>query len=152
MDYYCRERPPVEFYTDSEHSSVWTWSQVRALQSENPAAVVSEGMSYSERKRTGHERLSKRFEKDPRIIKSRSNKHQATELCNPELHAAGQSFVSYAEEKFCYMPTKTTYDFCANVEDGACWDDEENKVVVKGNTNGRVAVPDLSHIDQIIEW
>lgn len=97
-----------------------------------------------------------KFAQDPRLIKSHFANHAATELCDHSLKAAGQSFVSYAEKKFCYMPTKTLYDFCEDVESGACWSDETNKVITKNGGNdvlsNVLSVPDLSHINNVIEW
>jgi hypothetical protein len=57
------------------------------------------------------------------------------------------------EEKFCHMPTKTVYDFCDAVETGPCWDEDDNKVVVKGD-GLRVGddVPNLDHITKIVVW
>ena len=47
------------------------------------------------------EKIMRRFEKDPMVVNSYFPKHAATELCNRSLKPAGQSFVSFAERKFC---------------------------------------------------
>lgn len=98
------------------------------------------------------EKIMRRFEKDPTIVKSYFPKHAATELCDRSLKAAGQSFVSFAERKFCFMPTKTLYDFCEDVEEGACWDEKVNGVVAKNVDISRVVIPDLGHISKVVVW
>ncbi|KAM0330575.1 hypothetical protein ACHAQA_003523 [Verticillium albo-atrum] len=157
LNYYCRERPPVEFRTENDPNDIWYWTQRRNAFSNDPSTATSPaGPSPEEKKREATEkqgrRLAKRFEKDPRIVKSYSPKHKATELCDPSQHTAGQSFVSYVEEKFCYMPMKTVYPFCETSDQGPCWSDEQNEVVFQGDDAGRVGLPDLSHITETIIW
>ncbi|KAK6212160.1 hypothetical protein QIS74_10114 [Colletotrichum tabaci] len=158
LDYYCREKPPVWFHTESDPGSIWHWTRKRDLFSRNPSIKMSpaEGPQAEKRRQETRqaqgERLAKHFEKDPRIVKSYWAKHSATELCNPEMHAAGQSFVSYEEKKFCHMPTKTIYSFCEATENGACWSDADNRVVVRDSRTARLPVPDLSHISETIVW
>ncbi|KAH7368205.1 hypothetical protein B0T11DRAFT_326405 [Plectosphaerella cucumerina] len=158
LNYYCGQNPPVYYHTETDPSTVHYWVQRRNLFSQDASTAVSSPADAPEKKRraateTQGAHLVKRFEKDIRIIKSRFGKHTATQLCDPNAHSAGPSFVSYVEEKFCHMPTKTVYDFCGAVEDGACWDDDDNKVVVKGD-GLRVGddVPNLDHITKIVVW
>jgi hypothetical protein len=156
LDYYCGNDPPLYFHTEYEPSYVHYWTQKRNMFSASqPSVDTTPAVPTPKDKKVAAKRkaasLNKRMQFDSRIIKSHFAKHLATELCDPEMHAAGQSFVSYEEEKFCFMPTKTLFDFCDNVHNGACWHDEGNKVVVKGDA-GRVSIPDLSHVNHIIVW
>ncbi|KAI9373763.1 hypothetical protein BJX61DRAFT_541431 [Aspergillus egyptiacus] len=161
LDYYCGERPPVEFYTSDDPNTIWRWTQSRRRDNsqlldnstaiEVPEAPERESKTHPASARR-KQRLGNRFENDPRVIKSHYPKHKATELCDPTKNAAGQSFVSYAEKKFCYMPSKTIYPFCETVEDGPCWSDEDNRVIVQGNNKLSEPVPDLSHISNPIVW
>ncbi|KAM0276580.1 hypothetical protein ACHAQH_006585 [Verticillium albo-atrum] len=157
LDYYCGQNPPVYFHTERDPNTVHYWVQRRNVFSEHPSVATSPASDAPERKRSEAmarqgERLAKRLEKDTRIIKSRMAKHKATVLCDPTQHSAGPSFVSYAEEKFCYMPTKSVFSFCAAVSSGACWSDDNNKVIFKGGEEHRLEVPDLSHIEKVILW
>ncbi|KAL4905012.1 hypothetical protein BDW74DRAFT_178577 [Aspergillus multicolor] len=139
LDYYCQEKPPVEYYDTEDPSTIWYWPQTAAFSDDN----------------SSKRRLPKRFENDPRIIKSHFAKHMASELCDQAKSAAGQSFFSYEEKLFCYMPTKTLFPFCETVESGSCWSDEETKAVVKGPADAAgiaSTVPDLSHITETIVW
>ncbi|KAF4840153.1 hypothetical protein CGCSCA4_v010632 [Colletotrichum siamense] len=163
LDYYCREQPPVWFHTESDPGSIFHWTQKRDLFARDPSIKMSPAANLrangernqqqrEEAKRAQGEHLAKRFEKDPRIIKSHWAKHLATELCNPDGHAAGQSFVSYEEKKFCHMPTKTVYSFCETTDEGVCWSDADNKVVVRDPTTARLPAPDMGHVSKIIVW
>lgn len=166
LDYYCREKPPVEYYTSDDPSTVWVWSQTARIfdtedgNSSLTATKISVPSEESADKiASGKKRIARRFENDPRIIKSYYAKHKASELCDQTKNAAGQSFVSYAERLFCYMPSKTLYPFCDDSEDGPCWSDEENRVIAQGATVDTLSVgtedssiPDLSHISEVTVW
>jgi hypothetical protein len=157
LNYYCREDPPVFFHESYEPSHVNYW-QYAKRHSPNPrdakAPAIFNARSIQQSSAEKGRRAANAFANDPRIIKSYYPKHTASELCDRSKKAAGQSFVSYAEEKFCYMPTKTLYPFCTSIDDGACWDDAENIVITKGQVNAesRPFVPDLSHINETIVW
>lgn len=157
LDYYCREDPPVFFHEDYDPSIIHYWTHAKRY-SPNPRAVKSPAVFNTKNKRQSSAEKGRRaanaFASDPRLIKSYYPNHKASELCDRSKKAAGQSFVSYAEEKFCYMPTKTLYSFCTNVDDGACWDDAENLVITKGaaNAESKSYVPDMSHIKETIVW
>ena len=159
LDYYCGNKPPLHFYTNFEPSSISIWRPARNIFFRDPSVAVSPAVPSPKEKgrraanlEAQGQRLAKRFEQDPRIIKSHFPDHRATELCDRAKHAAGQSFVSFAEQKFCYMPTKTVFSFCETVNEGACWSDADNKVISKGNKVGVLAIPDLSHITETIVW
>ncbi|KAF1837990.1 hypothetical protein BDW02DRAFT_576716 [Decorospora gaudefroyi] len=141
--YYCGTEYGFRFYEEND-----------------PGFIVSQGRrrrrsTLAERK-PNNATLSQQFVSDTRLIKSHFPEHTASALCDRTRKAAGQSFVSYQEKKFCYMPTKTLYDFCDDIEDGACWDDEKNAVIAKSTGSSFVAndlsVPDLTHIKKVIEW
>lgn len=153
LNYYCREDPPMYFHEDYDPSDVYYW--VRSFQSANPSSAKSPATMRPSNKRQSSAEKGRRaanaFANDTRLIKSYYAKHTASKLCDRSMNAAGQSFVSYAESKFCYMPTKTLYSFCSEVDTGACWDDENNKVVVKG-AKFKTSVPDMSHIKETIVW
>ncbi|KNG47607.1 hypothetical protein TW65_05646 [Stemphylium lycopersici] len=143
-DYYCTSNVPVEYHTEPDPSMIL------------PAGRRTRRHGSLNGRQENNSTRMEKFAQDPRLIKSHFANHAATELCDHSLKAAGQSFVSYAEKKFCYMPTKTLYDFCEDVESGACWSDETNKVITKNGGNNVLSnvlsVPDLSHINNVIEW
>lgn len=49
------------------------------------------------------------------------------------------------------MPTKTVYPFCDDIEGGACWSEEEDKVIAKGSTGRVAAVPEMK-FDKVLSW
>jgi len=147
IGYYCDNNPPVNFRTENDPSDIKYWTMKRDLFSSSPSVGRSEGAAPKANKK----RLSAVFENDPRVFKSHRAHHPASKLCDPNGGAAGQSFVSYAEKKFCHMPTKTLYGFCEDVDSGACWDDAANAVIAKGD-NLRIQVPDMSHISKTVVW
>ena len=176
--YYCESRPPIYFRTDYDPSTVYYWPPNSRLTNNTtewsesapaPAPAPSpstpacktptsthgggggdKGRVHAVRQKRQSTRLGKKFDNDPRVIKSFRPNHSAAELCDPDGKAVGQSFVSYAEKMFCYMPTKTLFPFCDVVQEGACWDDATNRVVPKGRTVQEV--PDLRHITKPIVW
>lgn len=158
LDYYCNNDPPVYFHQDHDPSSIKYWVLGRRdmfsrspSEGVSPVATIRDDRNVRSRA-DADKRAADKFRDDPRLIKSYYENHTASRLCDKSLKAAGQSFVSYTESKFCFMPTKTLYDFCENVEDGPCWDDAANNVTVKGSAESRLSLPDLSHITKTIVW
>lgn len=149
ISYYCENDPPMNFRTDQDPSSVIFWPTKKGKRDLFTPQSKAEKKRGTERQVS---RISKRLASSTDIVKSHWPKHSAAKLCDPSLHAAGKSFVSYAEKAFCYMPTKTLYPFCDTVEDGACFADGNNTVVVKGAANARVAIPDLGHVTNSVIW
>ncbi|KXX80765.1 hypothetical protein MMYC01_203935 [Madurella mycetomatis] len=160
MSYYCDNRPPVDFREEEDPSTIWRWNRKRSLLSGAPSLGRSLSQAQEappgERKRSRKRRtgcgLPNRFERDRRLIKSYRAHHRASELCDPNGNAVGQSFVSYVERMFCHMPTKTLYPFCEDVTDGACWSDAENRITAKGDRISVENLPDMSHINRTIVW
>ncbi|KAH9234831.1 hypothetical protein K456DRAFT_1724384 [Colletotrichum gloeosporioides 23] len=116
--------------------------------------------AVKERNRNRYARLARRWisspdlveqiAMDPSVYKSHKPGHLASELCDRNAGAVGHSFVSYAEKMFCYMPTKTLYKFCEDIDEGACWSEDDNKVIVKASGAGMMTlsaadIPDLRH-------
>ncbi|TDZ38210.1 hypothetical protein C8035_v006802 [Colletotrichum spinosum] len=78
-------------------------------------------------------------------------KHTASGLCGAG-KSVGPSFVSLEERMFCYMPAKTVYPFCEDVEEGgACWSEDDEKVVAKGSAGRIAAVPEMK-FDKVLHW
>lgn len=159
LDYYCNSKPPVAFYTGEDPNSIVYWTPTRDLVSGNTSTAMTPAVARpekNEQKVTGRQtrHRARGFEGDTRVIKSHYPKHLATELCDHSKKAAGPSFVSYEQEQFCYMPTKTLYPFCETVDNGACWSDGENKIVAQGAEPASIGdnLPDLSHISKVIVW
>ncbi|KAK3299856.1 uncharacterized protein B0H64DRAFT_447811 [Chaetomium fimeti] len=148
ISYYCDNQSPVSFRTEPDPSTIWTWQRKRNIITNTASA----GPGREATRKRQAQRLGSTFENDPRIIKSRRAQHSASELCDPNGKAAGQSFVSYAERMFCHMPTKTLYPFCEDVAEGACWSDADNAVTAKGSSAFRMRLPDMSHINKTIVW
>lgn len=149
LDYYCNNDPVLRFTEDPDPSDVIFWTRKRDLFSQQP----STSSARSEERRAvdkQHARLARRFEKDTRLVKSKEAKHTASGLCGAG-RSVGPSFVSLEERKFCYMPTKTVYPFCEDVEGGACWSEEEDKVIAKGSTGRVAAVPEMK-FDKVLSW
>ncbi|KAF6815474.1 hypothetical protein CPLU01_14123 [Colletotrichum plurivorum] len=164
LDYFCKNLPPVNFRTEEDPNRLQFWSKARYVFSSDPSVKTSTvPPSPAQKKRVANRRtqsLSKRMAQDTRIIKSHFQKHSAAQLCESP-RSIGQPFVSYSERKFCFMPTKTLYPFCEDVEGGACWSDEENKVIGKSGEDGDDGsiihgngedIPDLGHITNTIIW
>jgi hypothetical protein len=103
-DYYCSSNVPVEYHTEPDPNQIL------------PAGRRHRHHASLNGRQNMNARLVQKFAQDPRLIKSHFANHAATELCDRSLKAASQGFVSYAEKKFYYMPTKTLYDFCENVD------------------------------------
>ncbi|CZT23849.1 uncharacterized protein RCC_09564 [Ramularia collo-cygni] len=117
---------------------------------EDPSTVIRPARrSLEPYENKQYTRLRKRFEKDSRLVKSSVAQHSASELCNAPT-SVGPSFVSYAERAFCYMPTKTVYPFCEEDSAGACWSDDDDLVVVKGDA--RIENVPAMTFNQTLSW
>ena len=151
LNYYCNNNPSVEFRNHPGPNTIAYWLQkCNSKANTSSPGNVSEAFPLESGLRS--EKIMRRFEKDPMVVNSYFPKHAATELCNRSLKPAGQSFVSFAERKFCFMPTKTWYDFCEDVEEDTCWDEKVNGVVAKNVDVSKMVIPDLSHISKVVVW
>ncbi|TDZ19262.1 hypothetical protein Cob_v007554 [Colletotrichum orbiculare MAFF 240422] len=129
LDYYCNNDPVLRFTETPDPSDVVYWTRKRDLFSRQPSTSSA---------RSQKRRASKRA------------KHTASGLCGAG-KSVGPSFVSLEERMFCYMPTKTVYPFCEDVEGGACWSADDEKVVAKGSVGRIAAVPEMK-FDKVLHW
>ncbi|GAB1733556.1 hypothetical protein NU195Hw_g2210t1 [Hortaea werneckii] len=139
--YYCTNNPVLSWRTENDPSSVIYYSRKRDIFASDPSLATSPAVRRSadgEVELDGRTAASAPVKRQGssdqfsnRLVKSKFEEQSASEICNAK-SSAGPSFVSYAERAFCYMPTKTQYPFCEDVDSGNCWDDETNEVTTKG--------------------
>ncbi|GKT49097.1 uncharacterized protein ColSpa_09278 [Colletotrichum spaethianum] len=155
LGYYCNNDPPLRFTTESDPSDVIFWTRRRDLFSSEPSVSAAAAPSPADKQRRvvdqQHERLAQRFSNDSRLVKSKLPAHTASGLCSGG-KSVGPSFVSYDERMFCYMPTKTVYPFCDDIDGGACWSEEENKVIDKGNAGARIPEVPAMEFNNVLLW
>jgi hypothetical protein len=155
VSYYCSNGPALRFRTDSEPADVLFFAKKRDLFSREPSfdttpAQPSPAQLQRKARDEQYVRMTKRMENDTRLIKSSIPEQKATELCGSS-SSASPSFVSLVERKFCFMKTKTVYDFCDDIESGHCWDNDKNEVVAKGDGARLAAVP-VVNFQKVLEW
>lgn len=140
----CRNHQTLLFHTDHDPSAVVYYTRKRNMFSRDPSHDTSPATprSFSDDVAVRRDPASAKAKSNSRIassgkwthelIKSTIDDHSssASELCTVK-GSAGPSFVTYEGREFCFMPTKTLFQFCDDVESGACWDDEINAVVPK---------------------
>lgn len=151
LDHYCSNPPALLFHFDNDPSEVIYLSRKRDMFSSSPSGLKKAPSIESKHRRNeaSRLRLSKRFESDPRIVKSYNSAHKASALCEAA-SSVGPSFVSYAERGFCHMPTKMFLKFCADIESGNCWDDEADVAIVKGDIVAKDVLPVMRFTEKVV--
>lgn len=149
--YYCSNREAMNWRTEQDPNTVIYYRRKRDLSASEQVSHTEPVESPAQRRRdslpTGSLTLGERFANT--LVKSLSPDHQASELCAAK-GSAGPSAVSYDERRFCFMPTKSLYPFCEDVDAGLCWSDELEIVVAKGVTG--FAVPPAMNFSSTLLW
>lgn len=177
FEYYCKNQAVFNFRSEKDPSEIVLFDHdhqhkpLNTSESIDPAIPDASHNTHNdyeenEEHNEHRKRLDTGLSKAKQVVKSHRLEHTASKLCNRTLNAWGPSFVSYTEQKFCYMPTKTLYPFCDKEDKLPCWNDKINKVIVNGivanspilkrasanDSAGYDEIPDLSDIEEPIIW
>lgn len=161
--YYCKNQAVFNFRSEKKPHEIVLTDNAHPHKPLNTSMSVHPTISnfVNNTENGHHKRLEPEIPKVKHVVKSHRPEHTASKLCNRTLNAAGPSFVSYTEQQFCYMPTKTLYPFCGVDKKGICWDDKINRVVANGtivkrtsanDSTGHGEIPDLSDIEGATIW
>ncbi|WPH03146.1 Hypothetical protein R9X50_00602200 [Acrodontium crateriforme] len=144
--YFCNSHPRLYFHTDHDPNSVSYFTKKRYASGETDHHLASSPRDTSAAlsTRTGS---SEQF--SHKLVKSSLPDQTASYICTAP-GAAGPSFVSYEERKFCHMPTKSIYPFCEDVKSTDCWEDATNQIVPRGAASA-LAIPTLNFTD-VASW
>lgn len=143
IGFYCSNGPALRFRFEEEPTDISFFPAKRSASADASYALLQRRAAEDQ-----HARLQTRFAADTRLVQSHNPGQTASKLCQDPL-SAGPSFVSVVERKFCDMQSKTVYPFCADIEEGACWNEEENAVKAKGDETAGRDLPILQFTDTI---
>lgn len=143
------------FRTEEDPSKIYYWpprlaapNSTRSYESAAapPYQVGNSTTQTRKKKRRDDHHRKRQFTDEDRLIKSTSDHHTATELCESDT-SFGPDFVSIKERRFCDMKARTVYPLCSVKVTVECFDNVANKLITPGPK-----VSAASEYQRVLEW